>query len=100
MDKKPTPPKVIMQLMGVAPNGRPPPRPTWVADVDFDGMGGRGTIVMTQDKSKAKRFDGPAEALAYYQTASKAVPLRPDGRPNRPLTAYNVQISNEDVEPL
>lgn len=92
--------RVIIQLMGVAPNGRPPPRPTWVKDVDFDGMGGRGTIIMTQNKAEAKRFDGPAEAFEYYRTQSKVVPIRPDGHPNRPLTAYHVQISSEDAEPL
>ena len=91
--------KVIMQLMGVAPNGRPPPVPTYVKDVDFDADEGRGRITMTQQLAEAKRFDGPAEALEYYKTPSKVVPLRPDGKPNRPLTAYNVQIFGEGEEP-
>ena len=92
--------KIVMQLMGVAPNGRPPPVPTYVRDVDFDADEGRGRIVMTQKLEEAKRFDSPGEALEYYRTASKVVPLRPDGRPNRPLTAYNVQIMGETEEPV
>jgi hypothetical protein len=87
--------KIIMQLMGVAPNGRPPPVPTYVQDVDFDADEGRGRIIMTQKRYEAKRFDTPGEALEYYRTQSKVVPIRPDGKPNRPLTAYNVQIMGE-----
>jgi len=91
--------KVIMQLMGVAPDGRPPPVATYVRDCDFDADHGRGRIIMTQKQDEAKRFDDVTAALDFYRTASKVVPIRPDGKPNRPLTAYNVQISYEDQEP-
>lgn len=93
-------PKVIIQIMGVAPSGRPPPVPTWVKDADFDADGGRGFIAMTQKKGEAKRFEDAGLAMEYYRTASKVVPLRPDGKPNRPMTAYHVSICDEDLPPL
>jgi hypothetical protein len=38
-------------------------------------------------------FPSKAAALDYYFTTSKTVPRRPDGRPNRPLTAYTIEIT-------
>jgi hypothetical protein len=38
-------------------------------------------------------FPDKAAAMAYYFTVSKTVPRRPDGRPNRPLTAYMIEIT-------
>lgn len=95
-----TSPKVIIQLMGVAPNGRPPPVPTFVKDCDFDAAGGFGVIVMTQNRDEAKKFDTALLALEFYRTQSKKLPLWSDGKPNRPLTAYHVQIMNDDLDPL
>ena len=37
-------------------------------------------------------FPSKAAALDYF-TASKTAPRRPDGRPNRPLTAYMIEIT-------
>ena len=88
---------LVIQLMGIAPNGRPPPVVTYVRDVDFDADEGRGRIIMTQKLDEAKRFASTREALDYYRTASKVVPIRPDGQPNRPLTASNVQIYKDTM---
>ena len=38
------------------------------------------------------RFVSIAEAMEYWRTVSTTVPFRPDGKPNRPLTAYTVEI--------
>lgn len=91
--------KVIMQLLGVAPDGRPPPKATFVRDCDFDADEGRGRIVMTQKQGEAKRFEDVGAALQFYQQTSKVVPIRPDGKPNRPMTAYNIAIMDENKEP-
>jgi hypothetical protein len=53
---------------------------------------GCGDIVMTEDRAKAKVFADPAEALACWKQQSTTLPLRPDGRPNRPLTVATVEI--------
>lgn len=65
--------------------------------VDFvDTPDGRGKIESSLELAKAKRFAGVSEALRFYMTQSKYVPLRPDLRPNRPLTAYTVDIRPVD----
>jgi hypothetical protein len=46
-------------------------------------------MVTTRDPEQATVFS-PAEALALWQLSNG---VRPDGKPNRPLTAFNVEIS-------
>jgi hypothetical protein len=62
-------------------------------DHDVDGMSGHGTF--TFKVNNAKRFDTKAEALIFWRKQSHTRPLRPDGQPNRPLTAFTIS-----VEPL
>lgn len=51
---------------------------------------GLGKVTFTSDVRRARRFPGISEALAFWKTQSPTVPLRDDGRPNRPLTAYTI----------
>jgi hypothetical protein len=64
----------------------------FVKSMDFDAHEGRGDLVVTTRRGDAKEFPDAREAMVYWQTISEAVPLRPDGKPNRPLTAYTVSI--------
>lgn len=61
------------------PDAGPLPYPTGFADD-------------TSDSALALRFESAADALAFAQTQSTRTPLRPDGQPNRPLTAFTVSI--------
>lgn len=83
----------VIQLMEHA-NGSPCPHGgRYLVDFDFsarDGWG--GNAVTTEDPRKAKKFASAEDALLYWQTQSVTRPLRPDGRPNRPLTAITVKI--------
>lgn len=65
---------------------------TYLMTCDFEANGGRGFLTVTTDQRCAKRFSSGREALEYWRTQSKTVPLRPDGKPNRPLTAYTIEI--------
>jgi hypothetical protein len=51
-----------------------------------------GDIVATQDIWEAMGFPNISSALAYGMQQSKRVPLRPDGEPNRPLTAFTLEF--------
>jgi hypothetical protein len=62
---------------------------------DFEAHGGRGETTFTPDLKDAMKFPDKNAALLYWRTPSKTVPLRPDGRPNRPLTTFHVSI--EDI---
>lgn len=59
---------------------------------DVDAHGGRGADRWTSDVSKALRFNSFQDAMACWKQQSKKVPLRDDGKPNRPLTAYSVMV--------
>lgn len=90
----------IIQIMGDALGGRPPPKPTFVLDCDVDAYEGRGNVVFTQKREEAKQFATPAEAFEYYCRQSTVAPLRDDGKPNRPLTAYHAVLLKDDQPPL
>lgn len=68
------------------------PVEAWVVACDVDARDGRGTFVLTADVAQARLFDTASEALDYWQRQSTVVPLRPDGKPNRPLTALTVEV--------
>lgn len=59
---------------------------------DPDARGGWGDSRWTDDPAKAKTFGSFMEASACWRERSSKRPVRPDGKPNRPLTAYSITI--------
>ena len=57
---------------------------------DPDARGGRGDDRWTADLAKAKKFATFTDAMECWTAQSTVVPFRPDGKPNRPMTAYSV----------
>lgn len=57
-----------------------------------EGRDGFGDIEWSEKAEEALRFLTFGEALAQLRIQPHARPWRPDGRPNRPLTAYTVSI--------
>lgn len=57
---------------------------------DPDAKDGFGDDRWTTDLAKAKKFDSFMEAMECWKAQSTVRPLRDDGRPNRPMTAYSV----------
>jgi hypothetical protein len=64
----------------------------FVADYDPDGCSGRGRLSTTSDPTSALRFADVGPAMKCYRQQSTVAPLREDGRPNRPLTAFTVEF--------
>ena len=64
----------------------------YVEHYDPDARDGLGEVQTTPDPSRAKRYATQLEATAEWRRVSTVRPLRPDGEPNRPLTAYHVEI--------
>lgn len=85
-----------LAVIAHAPSGQEFDVPTWIEDYDVDGMDGVGWAVLTKDPLKAKVFDSVAEAMNEYLKTSTVKPIRYDGKPNRPLTAYTVLIEPID----
>lgn len=79
----------VMKLWGAADGSPTPGDGQYLKDFDFEADAGRGEITLTADIKQAKRFGQMADAIEFYRTSPKCKPLRPDGRPNRPLTATN-----------
>jgi hypothetical protein len=74
-------------------NGAPCPHAgQWLAHFDHDAFGGQGWGEFTDKINHAKRFDTFEEAMAFWNKQSTVMPLRPDGRPNKPLTALTATI--------
>lgn len=54
--------------------------------------GGCGWVETTRDIKKALRLKDIGAALTVWKMQSERIPLRADGKPNRPLTAYSCSM--------
>lgn len=60
--------------------------------------GAIGRVWTTPDPAKAMHFEDLAAALEFWKTESKTKPLRPDGKPNRPMTALTIEVEDAPGE--
>ncbi len=68
-----------------------PDVPGYIVACDVDAHGGKGHVTLSTMQADAMRFADAGVALDYWKRPSTVDPIR-DGKPNRPLTAYTVQI--------
>lgn len=85
----------VLQIMGVAGAQLHGDDPTgqFVIELNPDAHGGRGLLRASFDITEARRFSDVGEAIEYWRAVPQARPLRPDGKPNRPGTAYHMQVT-------
>jgi hypothetical protein len=82
----------VLQIVGFA-NGEPCPHAGhYVESFDHDASEGHGFGVFTPDIRGAMQFATAGEAWDFWRRQSRVNRWRPDGRPNRPLTASTVTI--------
>jgi hypothetical protein len=62
----------------------------YLQSFDVEAYDGRGDATFTPHISEALKFDSVSDAMECWRKQSQTRPLRPDGKPNRPLTAFNV----------
>lgn len=88
---------VLMRIVGIGTHDYWPDNGNhcYLANYDVDANGGRGNIRLTTDKKEALKFQSAQEAMDAWKSQSKLIPLRSDGEPNRPLTAFTIQIEEE-----
>lgn len=67
----------------------------YVESFDPEFMNGLGRVYSTDDIEKAKTFDDFGQAFEFWKTQSKTKPTRPDGKPNRPMTALTIEIKDK-----
>ena len=66
----------------------------YLASYDPDAYDGHGEATWTEDTDQALRFMKAGDALAFWRQQSSVKPVREDGRDNRPLTAYTMEVRN------
>lgn len=89
----------MRELLGILAHKGPGilDKPLWIAGFDLEAGDGehewiRGSTDLTSDPSLALKFLDFNEASSFYLQQSKTAPLRPDGKINRPLCSYTVEI--------
>ena len=61
---------------------------------DVEAHDGRGVAEWTYDIAKAYLFSSSIDAARVWKLVPVCRPLREDGKPNRPLTAFSVIIED------
>lgn len=89
-------PRPGMYLAAYDPDFRPPPEVRSALGVPDDVVGAAN---WTEDPAEALHFATAAAAIAAWRVQSTVVPVRADGRPNRPLTAYTVSVEELVEDP-
>ena len=79
-------PELIAQVLGWYSDAIP----IYLQDFDVDARDGRGSVSMTYSIDEACTWCSQYEVLLAWNTQSNVRPNRPDGRPNRPLTAFGM----------
>jgi hypothetical protein len=84
---------VCAGLAGTLAAGRQDsPDGQYLASYDPEAHGGRGSATWTPDPAKAMTFGDARAAFESWQQVPRSRPVRPDGKPNHPLTAFTVAI--------
>jgi hypothetical protein len=83
----------VIKSEGLA-DGRDKFNGQYLVSYDPEALGGMGSFVWSPNVEDAKRFRDAAEAWVLWKTVPKSRKLRPDGKPNRPLTAFTIAIED------
>lgn len=68
------------------------PNGMFLESYDVEAYNGRGDAKWTYDMYRAMRFDNIVDAQQTWAKQSETRPLRDDGEPNKPLTAFTISI--------
>lgn len=81
-----------LQVIRLASGPPGPEAGQFVQDFDPDAHDGLGMATLTPDRHEAKTFASKMDAFRFWMTQSTLRPTRDDGKPNRPLTAYSIEV--------
>lgn len=82
----------IIQIVGLASGRIIGIENQYVKSYTPDGNDGCGDLVVTRDITQAKVYSDQQAALEAWRATSNTHPIRYDGEPNRPMTAFTVTI--------
>lgn len=86
--------RILDQVGGVIrpPGSTASPVGGYVKAFDPDAHDGQGSLDVVLDPADARTFRDFRDAMDAWTAVAKARPKRPDGKPNRPLTAFSVEV--------
>lgn len=83
---------VVIRAVAFA-NGEPCPHAgEFLKTFDHEAYDGRGFGTFTRHVAEAMHFPDHPAAFEFWRRVPKCKRRRPDGKPNRPLTALTVEI--------
>ncbi len=85
----------VIQVLGLATGQHSDVDGEYVMTFDPDAHEGGGALVTTHSAQKARKFTDAGAALEFWRQTSRICPIRLDGKPNRPLTAFPITIMEE-----
>jgi hypothetical protein len=71
----------------------------YLKSCDLEYADGAGLVTWTNSAAEAMVFGSFREAFEAWRAVPKSRPLRPDGEPNRPLTAFTVALEDAPAVP-
>ena len=89
---------VVIEAVCFADGTPCPATGCYLLGFDFEARDGRGAGDFTVDIGRARRFSTARDAWDYWRTQSRTVPLRDDGKANRPFTAFTILIAELEPE--
>lgn len=85
---------VVLRCLGFPTGGGPVGE--YLATFDPEAGDGGGEATFTPEIAAALHFPDVAAAYRFYGTRPICRPTRPDGKPNRPLTAFTMEFVQVD----
>lgn len=85
-----------MGLAGFSMTNSGAPVGAYLKSYDPEAYDGRGWADWTNDLDEAQTFPESIAAFRHWQSVPASRPTRPDGHPNKPLTAFTVEILSVD----
>jgi hypothetical protein len=80
-------------MAGVVGDGsQPAPVGQWLSRFDAEAFNGRGYAEWTDDARRALRFVRSFDAFVLWRSVPANRATRPDGKLNRPLTAFHIAV--------
>ena len=77
----------VIRCVGLATNPRSGPRGQFLMTYHPSGLS-----EWTLDPQRAMTFESHSAAIALWKSVHPTHPTRSDGRPNRPLTAFSIEV--------
>ena len=89
----------VIRIVGLAAGGYTGYEGQYVQRLHFVGGDREAVLDATHFQFRALQFPSVVEAMEFWRQVEPRQPIRPDGKPNRPLTTFTVEVKPLEVSP-